>query len=154
MKKDILTTIGGLVAVGLIVVATFLYGNHQRQQQLRTQEKPQTAQQAQPKQSQDKNKPAPQTSDTSQGKPQQPSTVKPSPDNQTGLQGGSKPGSGSATQPTPNDAHSQPATPTGPQALADTGGEALPVLAAGAMALLYQVWRRSRLSLSRALVRR
>lgn len=35
MKKDVLTTIGGLVLVGLVVVATFLYGSQQRQNQAR-----------------------------------------------------------------------------------------------------------------------
>jgi hypothetical protein len=34
MKRDTLKTIAGLVIIGLIVVATFLYGNAQRQTQL------------------------------------------------------------------------------------------------------------------------
>lgn len=34
MRRDVLRTIGGIVVVGLVVVATFLYGNRQSQQQM------------------------------------------------------------------------------------------------------------------------
>jgi hypothetical protein len=35
MSKDLIKTIGAVVLIGIIVVATFLYGNQQRQTQLR-----------------------------------------------------------------------------------------------------------------------
>lgn len=35
MKNDTLKTIGAIIVIGLIIVATFLYGNKQRQDQLR-----------------------------------------------------------------------------------------------------------------------
>jgi FtsZ-interacting cell division protein ZipA len=35
MRRDVVTTIGGLVLVGLVVIAAFLYGNHQRNDQVR-----------------------------------------------------------------------------------------------------------------------
>ncbi|MEO7617348.1 MAG: hypothetical protein ABIS59_00740 [Candidatus Saccharibacteria bacterium] len=38
MNRDGLKTIIGLLVIGLIIVATFLYGNHQRQAQLRHDE--------------------------------------------------------------------------------------------------------------------
>lgn len=34
MRKDLVKTVAGLIVVGLVVVATFLYGNHQNQQQM------------------------------------------------------------------------------------------------------------------------
>lgn len=35
MRRDLVVTIGGMILVGLIVVATFLYGNQQHQAELR-----------------------------------------------------------------------------------------------------------------------
>jgi|GEM_PF-5922821 len=46
MNRELLITIGGLLVVGLVVVATFLYGNQQRQAQLRTPQTNQHQQQA------------------------------------------------------------------------------------------------------------
>src|SRR5665213_3409768 len=45
MNRDVLTTVGGLILVGVVVVATFLYGNQQRQAQLRQQQTTQKQQQ-------------------------------------------------------------------------------------------------------------
>lgn len=35
LNQDLLKTVGGLLLIGVIVVATFLYGNRQRQAQIR-----------------------------------------------------------------------------------------------------------------------
>lgn len=35
MNRESLKTLGGILVIGIIVVATFLYGNQQRQEQLR-----------------------------------------------------------------------------------------------------------------------
>ena len=49
MNKDLLRTIGGILVIGGIVVATFLYGNQQRQEQVRQdQAQTQTEEQAAP----------------------------------------------------------------------------------------------------------
>ena len=51
MNRDGIKTIIGLLVIGLIIVATFLYGNHQRQAQLRHDEdlkRQQTASQTAP----------------------------------------------------------------------------------------------------------
>jgi hypothetical protein len=45
MQRDMLKTIAGMVIIGLIVVATFLYGNKQRQDQVRKDEAAKVAQQ-------------------------------------------------------------------------------------------------------------
>ena len=44
MKRDLVKSIAGVIVVGLVVVATFLYGNHQSQLQ---QQKDQEAKQSQ-----------------------------------------------------------------------------------------------------------
>ena len=49
MKRDTLKTIFGLVIIGLIVVVTFLYGNSQRQAQLRHDQDVKRQQQTQAK---------------------------------------------------------------------------------------------------------
>lgn len=43
-SKETLKTIGGVVLIAVIVVATFLYGNKQRQEQLRQQQAQQNTQ--------------------------------------------------------------------------------------------------------------
>lgn len=38
INKDVLKTVGGLLLIGVVVVATFLYGNQQRQEQMRQEQ--------------------------------------------------------------------------------------------------------------------
>lgn len=38
LNRDFLKTLGGILIIGAIVVATFLYGNQQRQEQIRKDE--------------------------------------------------------------------------------------------------------------------
>lgn len=59
MRRDVLRTIGGIVVVGLVVVATFLYGNHQSQQQIRKQQQLETKAKQQTAASQTKPTPSP-----------------------------------------------------------------------------------------------
>ena len=47
MNKDLLKTIGGILIIAAIVVATFLYGNQQRQEQVRRDQAVQEQQTAQ-----------------------------------------------------------------------------------------------------------
>jgi hypothetical protein len=139
MNRDALTTIGGLVLVGIVVVATFLYGNQQRQAQLRHN---QTAQ----RQAQQSAKPQPaaKTPASASSSPvassQQPAVQKPSSSNQSTLQGGS-------TAPTPaatNDGSAQTEIPkTGSSGI-------LYIIGATLMVLLYRTHRQSRLAVVRA----
>ena len=132
MNRDVLTTIGGLVLVGVIVVATFLYGNQQRQSQLRHN---QTA----ARQSQPAAKTPTATSSSPTATSQQPGVEKPSSNNQTTLQGGS------TTQPVVPSSGSTPAeTPK-------TGGSGvLYVIGATLIVMLYRMHRQSRLAVTRA----
>ena len=127
MNREVLTTIGGLIVVGAVVVATFLYGNHQHQADLRHDQDVQRQQQAQ----QSEQKSASQQSGSS-GSSQQPAVQKPSSDNQTALQGGQKSTATIQTsQPTPTE------TPK-------TGGSTSGIVGALAMAVAGELYRRSR----------
>lgn len=139
MKKDVLTTIGGLVLVGLVVVATFLYGNQQRQNQAKHDQDIK-------KQQETKAPTNPQTSgpQASTSAPQQPAVQKPQADS-SNLQGG-KTGAPSAT-PTPA---SKPAPVAGVTQTPKTGGEVLVLIPVTAMLMLYRTQRRSRMALRRA----
>jgi cytoskeletal protein RodZ len=57
MNRDILKTAGGIVLIGVIIVATFLYGNRQRQVQL--QQKNQATKQQQQQQTSNQTKQPP-----------------------------------------------------------------------------------------------
>lgn len=129
MKKDVLTTIGGLVLVGLVVVATFLYGSQQRQNQAKHDEQLKQQQQT-AQQSTDEHHDA--------DKPQQPAVNKPQAD-QSNLQGG-KP----ATAPAP--------VPAGSTQTPKTGGEVLFIIPAAAMVAMYRRQRRSQRELRQALL--
>lgn len=56
MRKDLIKTVLGVVLVGLVIVATYLYGNHQTQVQ---KQKEQSLQQARSSTSQNQSQPAP-----------------------------------------------------------------------------------------------
>lgn len=124
MNRDNLYTFGGLVLVGAVIVAAFLYGNSQRQSQIRTDQDKQRTQQAA------------QTPNSGQanGPDQQPSAVKPS-DSQTALQGS---GAAGGTEKTPT---STPAPAAQPDAMVGitetpkTGGSVAYLI--GPLALLY-----------------
>lgn len=127
MRSDLLKTIAGLVIIGLIVVATFMYGNAQREAQLKRDQDLKRAQEAQASAS-----PAVATSPT----PTQVAvaTTKPT--------------------PTPTKTPVASATPTAtpaPTPLPQTGAEDLiPAVAAGAMGIAGVAWRRSQRSLLQA----
>jgi hypothetical protein len=144
MNRDVLTTVGGLVLVGVVVVATFLYGNEQRQAQLRHD---QTAQR-QAQQQQSKNQSAAKTPSTSTNNggatasSQQPAVQSPGSSNQTALQGGSS--SSTASSPVPSAGPAPSETPrTGSSSI-------LYVIGATLMLVFYRVHRRSRLAVVHA----
>lgn len=140
MNREVLTTVGGLLVVGIVVVATFLYGNHQRQNQMHasqtSQHQPQAA----------KPTPSPTPAATTPGTgstpAQQPAAQKPSSSNQTTLQGGKSSGSSPAAKPAPMPA----ATPA-------TGSSPLPAAIATLLVVMAGAYRKSRRSLYRASIR-
>jgi cytoskeletal protein RodZ len=146
MNRDVLTTVGGLVLVGIVVVATFLYGNEQRQAQLR---RDQTAQRQSQQQSKNQSTPKASSVSTSSGSSNtatatssQPAVQKPSSSNQTTLQGGSP--SSTASSPVPSSG-------SGPAETPRTGSSSiLYVFGATLMVVLYQVYRRSRTAVAQA----
>jgi cytoskeletal protein RodZ len=136
MNRDVFTTAIGLILVGIVVVAVFLYGNHQHQSTVR---KSQTAgQQSAPHKV--AIKPSTKSTGPAKATTQQPATVKPSASNQTALQGGSHAAPSSTTTP-----HAAPTQ------IPQTGSEGLwSVVGAALIAALYQVHRRSRLAVVQA----
>jgi hypothetical protein len=137
MTSDVLKTIAGLVVIALIVVATFMYGNAQREaQQKRDQAAKVTA------------SPSPsgagQVGVTSTPTPKPattPATAAVATPSSNAIQGGQVAG-----------------TTTGRvgagAAMPETGGELAAGLAAGAMGLAFIAWRRSRRQMALALARR
>lgn len=150
MNRDVVTTVGGLILVGIVVVATFLYGNQQRQTQLRHDQAVQRQQQT--TKTTPKPSPAPaassatsSSSGTSSTPAQQPAVQKPSASNQTALQGGSQSSNTTATTPA---AQTSPPTET-----PDTGSSPLPAAAATVLLVMAGVYWRSRQALRQAAIR-
>jgi len=128
--KDSVKTVGAIIIIGLIVVATFLYGNRQRQQQI---QRDQMAQQSKQSQNSTEVTVSPSGSST-QVKPASPSSPQPAPASGQNVGGGSVPttgGSGVAQTP-------------------QTGGEVWFAVPLGLMAGLWQLNRYSQRRVSRA----
>jgi cytoskeletal protein RodZ len=109
MSRDTVKTLAGLVIIGVIVVATFLYGNAQRQSQLKKQQ--QTADQSQ--QAQPSNSATPQAGTTT---PQASGTPAPSQAAQN------------TSTPTPT-TNTAPVTSPNANSLQGTGGSGQPAAA-------------------------
>jgi LPXTG-motif cell wall-anchored protein len=153
MKRDTLKTLAGLLIIGVIVVATFMYGNAQRQAQIKRDEAAKKQQQA--KANNDKAlasaSPSPTTQPTTGGTA---AVQSPSSNN---VQGGTQvtPTPSSSTKPPEN---GQVAGATAPTATPTPAGSPLPQTgpetagALGGMAVLGSVFmlRRSKKSLYKA----
>ncbi|HUC19966.1 MAG TPA: hypothetical protein VMR98_00530 [Candidatus Polarisedimenticolaceae bacterium] len=124
MNRNVLTTIGGLILVGVVVVGTFLYGDQQRQKQLKSdQAAAKQEQTVQPAAAATAPTPSPAAS-TDKNKPK--SAVKP---------------------PTPSAQPAAGATAAAPPPIAETpktGSGLVNVLAVSVIAIVFAVYRRSR----------
>ncbi len=126
MKRETLKTLAGLAIITLIVVATFLYGNSQRQ--------------AQQKQDQAKKQQAATPSPSTSAKASPKATPTPSPvPSGSVAQGPVDGGSGSGATPKPTAAPVTGGTTTIP----DTGSETAPLLGVAVLGLTYVFYRRS-----------
>ena len=143
MRNDVLKTIVGLVIIGVIVVATFMYGNAQREAQQKRDNDLKAQQVAQTSPSPSG---APTTSPVATTKPVTNTAAVNSPSPNT-LQGGKG-------TPTPTTTPQQvPATGAGAETattaqMPQTGPETLvPALATTVVGVLLMVWRRSQRAL-------
>jgi hypothetical protein len=128
--SEILKTIGAVLVIGGIVVATFLYGNRQRQEQVRRDRE---IRQQQEEQAARENNPQVAVNNT-------PDNTQVTPENQSAA-------------PT-NNAGVSPSTGAPlPATTPETGPEAWLVVPAGMIAGLWQVHRASKKSVRRALLR-
>lgn len=146
MNRDGIKTVIGLLVIGLIIVATFLYGNHQRQAQLQHDQdikrQNQDVAQMTPTAS---TKPSPGTSSAPASKPQ-PGVATPS---ANGIQGQ---GGGSVTP------HASSTTAPGNVTVTDTTPKTGPNAVASAVALIALIstgvyYRRSKRELAFARIR-
>jgi cytoskeletal protein RodZ len=146
VNRDGIKTVIGLLVIGLIIVATFLYGNHQRQAQLQHDQdlrrQKQDVSQMNPSAS---SKPAPTTSVAPTSKPQ-PGVATPS---ANAIQGQ---GSGAVTP------HAASTTSNGNVTVTDTTPKTGPSAVASSLALIALIssgvyYRRSKRELKFALIR-
>ncbi len=115
MGKDAIKTVAGLVVIALIVVATFLYGNAQRQAQIRHDQDVKNQQ-------------------TASGSPQTAASATPKSTPTPAVAKGPSDGVAVAKTPAAGATSGLPAT----------GPSGLPLVAIGAMVVSYGLWRRSR----------
>lgn len=149
MKRDTVKTLAGLVVIAVIVVATFLYGNAQRQAQLnRDNAKKQQTASASPQASTSASaSPTPATS----GTPSSNTAPVQSPTGNslqgTGGSGTQQPGqvAGSQATPTPSASPAPSATPTAsPAPLPETGAPMAGLVGVTAIGVMAMAVRRSK----------
>jgi cobalamin biosynthesis Mg chelatase CobN len=160
MKRDTVKTLAGLLIIGIIVVATFLYGNAQRQSQLRRDEDAKKQQQAKANDQAKKVQPsaaaAPSTSAaaSSSNKTAAHNTAPVQSPAANGIQGNG----GAAPKPgqVASAATTTPATGAGAgAALPETGSPVVGVVGVAAMAAMaIALWRSKRAVFAAARVRR
>jgi cytoskeletal protein RodZ len=150
MKRDTVKTLAGLLIIGIIVVATFLYGNAQRQSQLRRDEDAKKQQQAkandQAKKAQPSASAAPRTSATvaasASNKPAAHTNTAPV---QSPMANGIQGNGGAAPKPgqVASAATTTPATGAS-SALPETGSPVMGVIGVAAIVMMAAVLRRSK----------
>lgn len=150
MQSDLIKTIAGLITIGVIVVATFMYGNAQREAQQRRDQDLKQSQQAVQSSASPVASATPAASPKVAASPASGTAAVTSPSPNT-IQGG-KGGAVASPSPTPTPkATTTPVAGASTAALPETGPELASTIAVGAMVVAFGAYRRSRQAIPMAL---